>query len=87
MSHQAMLSTNDLAVGYRNGKRISTVLEHINVSLYPGELVCLLGANGIGKSTLLRCATMLETMDGGELKYLGDTAVSEKINERICRKK
>ena len=51
---QAMLSTKDLSVGYRNGNRINEVLEHLNVSLYAGELVCLLGANGIGKSTLLR---------------------------------
>ena len=49
-----MLSTKDLTVGYRNGNRVTEVLEHLNVSLYAGELVCLLGANGIGKSTLLR---------------------------------
>ena len=51
---KAMLSTIDLAVGYRNGKRVTEVLTHLDVSLYAGELVCLLGANGIGKSTLLR---------------------------------
>ena len=43
-----MLSTIDLAVGYRNGKRVTEVLTHLDVSLYAGELVCLLGANGIG---------------------------------------
>lgn len=51
---QAMLSTKDLSVGYRNGNRVSEVLGHLSLSLYAGELVCLLGANGIGKSTLLR---------------------------------
>ena len=71
MSHQAMLSTNDLAVGYRNGKRISTVLEHINVSLYPGELVCLLGANGIGKSTLLRTISGVQSLLNGEITIAG----------------
>ena len=71
MSHQAMLSTNDLAVGYRNGKRISTVLEHINVSLYPGELVCLLGANGIGKSTLLRTISGVQSPLNGEITIAG----------------
>lgn len=49
-----ILSTKDLAVGYCNGKSETTVLSHLNLSLRQGELVCLLGANGIGKSTLLR---------------------------------
>lgn len=71
MSHQAMLSTNDLAVGYCNGKRISIVLEHINVSLYPGELVCLLGANGIGKSTLLRTISGVQSPLNGEITIAG----------------
>lgn len=81
MSHQAMLSTNDLAVGYRNGKRISTVLEHINVSLYPGELVCLLGANGIGKSTLLRTISGVQSPLTGEITIAGRNIESYSSKE------
>ena len=54
------------------------VLKDISLTVKKGEVVSIIGPSGSGKSTLLRCATMLETMDGGELKYLGDTAVSEK---------
>ena len=68
---QAMLSTIDLIVGYRNGKRITTVLENINVSLRAGELVCLLGANGIGKSTLLRTISGVQSALSGVVEING----------------
>ena len=54
------------------------VLKDISLTVKKGEVVSIIGPSGSGKSTLLRCATMLETMDGGELKYLGEAAVSEK---------
>ena len=37
------------------------VLKHINLDIYPGEVVCVIGPSGSGKSTLLRCVNMLET--------------------------
>lgn len=49
-----LLQTHDLAVGYRSRGQKRAVLDHINVQVAPGELVCLLGVNGIGKSTLMR---------------------------------
>ena len=71
MSAQAMLSTIDLTVGYRNGNREKEVLQHLNVSLYAGELVCLLGANGIGKSTLLRTISGVQSALKGVIEING----------------
>ena len=48
------LRTRDLAVGYRTPPQRRAVLERVNLAVRAGELVCLLGPNGIGKSTLLR---------------------------------
>lgn len=63
------------------------VLKDISLTVNKGEVVSIIGPSGSGKSTLLRCATMLETMDGGELKYLGDTAVSEKDGKCVYASK
>jgi iron complex transport system ATP-binding protein len=50
----AALTTRDLAVGYRSRRERHAVLEGVTVSVAPGELVCVLGPNGIGKTTLMR---------------------------------
>ena len=51
---ETVLQTYNLEIGYHVGGEKKTVASDINISLYKGELVCLLGANGKGKSTLLR---------------------------------
>ena len=52
------------------------VLKDISLQVHEGEVVSIIGPSGSGKSTLLRIATMLETMDYGDLAYLGESAVS-----------
>ena len=51
------------------------VLKDISLSVHEGEVLAIIGASGGGKSTLLRCCTLLETLDGGTLKF-GDLVVA-----------
>ena len=50
------------------------VLRDISLAVNPGEVVAIIGPSGGGKSTLLRCMTLLERMDSGDLSY-GDLAI------------
>jgi iron complex transport system ATP-binding protein len=59
-AHAAALQTCDLAVGYKSHGLTRAVLERVNVHVRSGELVCLLGPNGIGKSTLLRTIARMQ---------------------------
>lgn len=52
------------------------VLKDISLSVRKGEVVAVIGPSGGGKSTLLRCMTLLETLDSGRLAY-GDLVVAE----------
>ena len=45
------ISLDKLQVGYSKN---TVVLKDINVTIHPGEIVCLIGANGAGKSTVLK---------------------------------
>ena len=45
------------------------VLKDISLSVNPGEVVAIIGPSGGGKSTLLRCMTLLERVDVGDLSY------------------
>lgn len=50
------------------------VLKDISLSVSEGEVLAIIGPSGSGKSTLMRCAVMLETIDGGEIEYVGGKA-------------
>lgn len=52
------------------------VLKDISLAVHEGEVVAIIGPSGGGKSTLLRCLTLLETLDAGRLAY-GDIVVAE----------
>ena len=52
------------------------VLKDISLSVHQGEVLAIIGPSGGGKSTLLRCCTLLETLDSGSLSY-GDLQVAK----------
>ena len=51
------------------------VLRGVDLSVSPGEIVCLLGGSGSGKSTVLRAAAGIQPIQGGEVR-VNDTIVS-----------
>jgi len=63
----AVLELDDVAVAY--GKR--RALEGVSLSVAPGEIVTLLGANGAGKSTTLRAVSGLVRPTRGRIRYEG----------------
>lgn len=76
-----IISVSDLSFGYDSKRK---VLENINFQLKKGESVGLVGANGVGKSTLLRILVGLNT------GFQGDVMVNniplEKKNLKTIRK-
>ena len=58
----ALLSLDDLSVGYD-----SPLITGIHLQVYPGEIISIIGASGIGKSTLLRTIAGLVSPLGGSV--------------------
>jgi polar amino acid transport system ATP-binding protein len=53
------------------------VLKGIDLTIYEGEVVCVIGPSGSGKSTLLRCINRLETVTSGDV-MVDDILISDK---------
>src|SRR5262245_33952330 len=59
----------------------------IDFEVGSGELVAILGANGSGKSTALRCVIGLEEPDGGVIRLVGRETMSARTAERIAARR
>ena len=63
--------------GARKAFEGNEVLKGISLEVKRGEVVAIIGPSGGGKSTLLRCMTLLETLDSGSLAF-GDLEVAHE---------
>jgi iron complex transport system ATP-binding protein len=80
-----VLRTRDLAVGYRRRRQRRAVLERVNLAAGAGELVCLLGPNGIGKSTLIRTLARMQPALWGSVELGGATLQSLSASDLARR--
>lgn len=66
---QTVIETKGLSIGYPKTRKKDelVVLKDLNLNLFSGELTCLLGSNGVGKSTLLRTLTNMQPALLGEV--------------------
>ncbi len=71
-----ILTTSNLNIGYKSKKDVTTIAENLNLNLTSGKLITLIGANGIGKSTLLRTITGIQKPLSGNV-FLNERKISD----------
>ncbi|HEY4618082.1 MAG TPA: ABC transporter ATP-binding protein [Flavobacterium sp.] len=65
MENKTILKASDISIGYSHKKGNTIISSNINLTLEKGQLISLIGANGIGKSTLLKTLTGIQkTLSG-----------------------
>lgn len=62
---------DSLSIGYRGKSSVKVVAANYNATINSGELTCLLGANGVGKSTLLRTLSAFQPKVSGHIFIQG----------------
>lgn len=60
----------------------TTVFKDISFTVNRGEIVCIMGKSGEGKTTLLRCINNLETADSGSIK-INDSYLCNEVNGKM----
>ncbi|MCA0132230.1 ABC transporter ATP-binding protein [Winogradskyella alexanderae] len=71
-----ILSTTNLAIGYLTNRSKLVVASDINFELKKGQLIGLVGANGIGKSTLLRTIIKVQPVISGNITINNQDLIS-----------
>ncbi len=71
-----LLQLTNISLSYGSHK----VIQHIDLSLQEGEIACLLGSSGCGKTTLLRSIAGFEIPDKGLISLRGKSINDKRIN-------
>lgn len=90
---QASIILDHLGIGYKNRQGVSMVASQISGSINRGELTCLIGENGVGKSTLLRTLSAFQprmegsiTLEGRPLEDYGDRELARTVGVVLTEK-
>ena len=85
-----MANNNNIIISVRNLEKKfddTTVLKGVSVDINKGDVVCVIGASGSGKSTFLRCLNLLEMPTGGSIFFEGNDLTGKKVNLNLHRQK
>ncbi len=74
-----MLQVNELNQYYGG----SHILRGVSFDAPSGEVTCLLGRNGVGKMTLLKCLMGLDSARSGEIVWQGKTITHARPHHRV----
>ena len=75
MTSSSYLSIDNLSISFSN----QMILKHLNVQLESGEIGCLLGSSGCGKTTLLRAIAGFETPHSGSIQLNNKFLVNDNL--------
>ena len=73
--------------GLRKAYGALEVLRGVDLRVFPGELVCIVGPSGSGKSSLLRCCNRLEEASGGQVIVDGEDIMRAGVNINAVRQR
>ena len=61
------------------------VLRDISMEVKKGDVTCIIGASGSGKSTMLRCINLLETPTSGDILFHDESVINTKVSQNKYR--
>ncbi|MBO5767938.1 MAG: amino acid ABC transporter ATP-binding protein [Clostridia bacterium] len=83
MDNNTVISVKGLEKRFKD----NAVLKGVSIDINKGDVVCVIGASGSGKSTFLRCLNLLETPTGGSIFFEGEDLTDKKVDLDLHRQK
>ena len=81
--NNVIISVKDLKKTFQKNE----VLKGVSIDIFKGDVVCVIGASGSGKSTFLRCLNMLETPTGGNILFENNDLTDKNTDLNLHRQK
>jgi iron complex transport system ATP-binding protein len=81
--NNAVIQTKDVCIGFRKGASETILFENLNLDLRPGELVCFMGPNGIGKTTLIKTLTGLQKPLRGDIALKDNLPIALVLTDKV----
>ena len=78
---EVVMELRDITREFQNGDVVTKVLKGVNLDVYEGEFLVLLGESGCGKSTLLNIIGGMDSATSGTFHYLGKDLSSASQDE------
>lgn len=72
-------------VGLKKHYQDRAVLNGVDLEVFPGQIVALIGSSGSGKSTLLRCVNQVEELTDGQIFLDGEEVSAPGVNQDLVR--
>jgi polar amino acid transport system ATP-binding protein len=72
-------------VGLKKHYGDRVVIDGVNLEVFPGQIVALIGSSGSGKSTLLRCVNLIEELTDGQIFLDGEEISAPGLDEDKIR--
>lgn len=84
MKKEHIIVTSNLSIGYKIKKETVVIAQNLNLELNRGKLISLIGANGIGKSTLLRTITGIQKPISGNV-LLNNKNIADYTSSQLAQ--
>jgi iron complex transport system ATP-binding protein len=78
-----VLNTVNLEIGYQDEDRRKVLLKNLNLDVYAGDIIAILGSNGVGKSTLIKTLCNLHNPLNGNV-YINKRNIQDLSQKQIA---